>query len=79
MPAVRKVFAIVAALIGGYLLWMGVKFGRVLLIMKDTQIDGPMLTIAAVLVGLGIGFMALGWWLFRNRPPAIPPGTPPRP
>lgn len=76
----RKVFAIVAALIGGYLLWSGFKIGRVLLIMKDSSIDSTLTIMAVVLAGLGVAFLALGWWLFRDlgkTPP--PPTTPPTP
>lgn len=62
----RKVFAIVAALIGGILLWQGFKFGRVAILMQGSQIDSALTTMAVVMAGAGAAFMALGWWLFRD-------------
>ena len=77
----RKILGFVAALAGGYLLWSAFKFGRVLLILQDQRFDGTMLVIAGVMAAIGLGLVALGWYLFSDpvRRPPSPPPAPPQP
>lgn len=69
----RQVLAVIAALIGGYLLWTALRFGRVMLILDDKQFDGTMMVITAVLAGVGLAFCALAWRLFRTPKPSEGP------
>lgn len=71
----RKVFAVSAALIGGYLLWAGIRLRRAFLILEDKSLDGATAVIASVLVAVDIAFLAPVWRLFgdpRAGPASVP-------